>query len=171
MKALYLLISLVVASQLSAQDYNVALIPDSLKEKTNAVKRFEELKVVIKSPSKAVIKHKWAITILNEEGSRHSWYHNSYDKLQSLEDISGRLYDASGKHIRSIKKKEIADLSVDDNISLMTDNRIKQFNFYHKQYPYTVEFEDVFKFVEFLKVWKELGRLVQFSEKSGLPLS
>lgn len=24
----------------------------------------------------------------------------------------------------------------------MTDNRVKQFNFYHRQYPYTVEFED-----------------------------
>jgi hypothetical protein len=127
---------------LVAQDYNVSLIPDSLKINVHAVKRFEELKIEIKSPSKAVIKHKWAITILNEEGTRHSWYQNSYDKLQSLEDISGKLYDASGKHIRSIKKKEIADLSVDDNMSLMTDSRVKQFNFYHKLYPYTVEFED-----------------------------
>lgn len=143
MKQIITIIQILLCSTgLVAQDYNVSLIPDSLKVDAYAVKRYEELKVEIKSPSKAVIKHKWAITILNEEGAGHSWYQNSYDKLQSLEDISGKLFDASGKHIRSIKKKEISDLSVDDNISLMTDNRVKQFNFYHKLYPYTVEFED-----------------------------
>jgi len=146
---------------LIAQDYNVLLIPDSLKSNAHAVKRYEALKVEIKSPAKAVIKHKWAITILNEEGAGHSWYQNSYDKLQSLEDISGKLYDASGKHIRTIKKKEIADLSVDDNISLMTDNRVKQFNFHHKLYPYTIEFEDeqTLNGMFFLPTWNPVESL------------
>lgn len=144
-----------VASGAVAQHYDASLIPDSLKENANAVKRFEVLEVSIKSPSKAVVKHKWAITILNEEGARYASYQNSYDKLQSLEDISGKLFDASGKHLRSIRKKEIADVSSDDNMSLMTDNRIKYFDFHYKQYPYTVEFEDeqVYSGVFFLPAW------------------
>ncbi|HEX6914978.1 MAG TPA: DUF3857 domain-containing protein, partial [Chitinophagaceae bacterium] len=142
MKALLTLLAAFAVSQSFSQNYNVAAIPDSLKEKANAVKRYEELKVIIKSPSKAVIRHKWAITILNEEGAGHSWYYNFYDKLQSLDDINGELYDAEGKHLKSIKKKEISDVSHDDNMSLVTDARVKRFNFYYKQYPYTVEFED-----------------------------
>lgn len=155
MKQLFIAIFMLAASVVHAQGYDVSLIPDSLKENANAVKRFEVLEVIIKSPSKAVVKHKWAVTILNEQGFKYSWYHNSYDKLQSLEDISGKLFDASGKHLKSIKKKEISDLSMDDNISLMTDNRVKQFNFYHRQYPYTVEFEDeqVYDGIFYLPTW------------------
>ncbi len=39
---------------LSAQDYNVSLIPDSLKKNANAVTRYEEKIFEIKSPGKAV---------------------------------------------------------------------------------------------------------------------
>ena len=125
-----------------AQQYNVSTIPDSLKKNADAVKRFEELKVIIKSKSKAVIEHKYAITILNEEGAKFASYQNYYDNLQSLENISGHLYDAAGKEIRSVKKKDIADYSAFDNGSLISDNRFKRHNFYHNQYPYTVEYED-----------------------------
>ena len=124
------------------QKYNVATIPDSLKKNADAVKRFEELSVTIKSKSKGVVVHKYAITILNEEGAKFALYQNDYDKLQSLENISGHLYDAAGKEIKSVKKKDIGDYSAFDNVSLISDNRIKRHNFYYNVYPYTVEYED-----------------------------
>jgi hypothetical protein len=127
---------------LIAQQYNVGLIPDSLKKDVNAVKRFEETRVIIKSPSKAIVKHKYAITILNEEGARYSGYVNSYSKLHTINEVDGALYDASGKEVKSVKKKDIADRSYDDEMSLMTDARLKQHNFYYTNYPYTVEYED-----------------------------
>jgi transglutaminase-like putative cysteine protease len=141
------------------QDYNVALISDSLKQNANAVKRYEELRIIIKSPKKAVIKHKYAITILNEAGDEYCRYANSYDKLQSLSDIHGTLYDANGKEIKSIKKKDLSDLAYNDEISLMTDNRIKTYTFYYKQYPYTVEFEDEQEFdgIFYLPSWTPLS--------------
>lgn len=129
-------------SVINAQNYNAGLIHDSLKNNANAVKRMEELKVVIKSESRATVYHKYAITILNEEGASFAYYQNSYDKLQTLENISGHLYDRTGKEIKSIKKKDIGDFSARDNISLITDNRIKSHNFFYNDYPYTVEYED-----------------------------
>src|SRR3982750_1333936 len=92
-----------------AQSYNVFAIPDSLGKEANAVKRYEELRISIKGIDKAVIQHKYAITILNEAGRRYSVYSNDYDKLKSLSDIDGNLYDASGKHLKNVKKKDIAD--------------------------------------------------------------
>ena len=118
------------------------LIPDSLIKNANAVKRSEELHVIIKDIGKAVIKHKYAITILNESGDEYATYENSYDKLRSLTDISGHLYDAMGKSMRSMKKKDISNVSEDDGYSLLTDNRQKNYSFYCKTYPYTIEFED-----------------------------
>lgn len=139
-----LLIVLLLLSNVKgySQKYNTATIPDSLKKNADAVKRFEELKVTIKSTSKGIVTRKYAITILNEEGAKFALYQNDYNKLQSLENISGHLYDASGKEIKSVKKKDIADYSAFDNVSLVTDNRIKRHNFYYNSYPYTIEYED-----------------------------
>ncbi len=125
-----------------AQDYRVSLIPDSLKAEANAVKRFEELRVIIRSTEKAVIRHKYAITILNEKGDPYAYYENDYSNLMTLGDISGRLFDADGRQLRSVKKKDISDASASDDETLLTDTRIKRYAFYHKNYPYTVEFED-----------------------------
>lgn len=142
MKKLVYLLLLHCPLWLQAQQYNVALIPDSLRNNANAVKRMEETRVVIKDLDKAIVINKYAITILNEAGDRYAGYSNSYDKLHSLSDVSGHLYDAGGKAIRSVKKKDISDVSYDDNMSLATDMRIKRHNFYCRQYPYTVEYED-----------------------------
>jgi transglutaminase-like putative cysteine protease len=126
----------------AAQNYNVAAIPDSLIVGANAVKRMEELHVVIKALDKVIVRHHYAITILNEKGDEYAEYSNNYSSMHDLSDISGNLYDASGKKIRSVKKKDIADVANSDGMSLALDSRIKTHNFYHRQYPYTVEYED-----------------------------
>jgi Domain of Unknown Function with PDB structure (DUF3857)/Domain of Unknown Function with PDB structure (DUF3858)/Transglutaminase-like superfamily len=157
MKKLFILI-LIAPSWLQAQDYNVKQIPDSIKEGANAVKRLEELWVTTKSPSKAVIKHKYAITVLNEAGDAYAYYSNSYDKLRTLQDITGHLYDAEGKELKKVKKKDIQDVSYDDDMSLMTDDRIKRHAFYYKTYPYTVVYEDEQDFdgIFFLPHWQPM---------------
>jgi hypothetical protein len=142
MKQLTVLIASLFPLLLFGQNYNVLLIPDSLKQNANAVKRYEELYVEIKSPSKAVVKHKWAITILNEAGEKYNGYYNSYDKMKPLVDVSGRLYDGYGKQIRSVRKKDMEDVAAYDGISLVSDHRIKKHDFYFKEYPFTVEYQE-----------------------------
>ncbi|TKK71951.1 DUF3857 domain-containing protein [Ilyomonas limi] len=141
MKYLLLLMALGCLNILKAQDYNVALIPDSLKANADVVKRTEELHVIIKDEGKAIIKHKYAITVFNESGDEYAMYANSYRKMESLYDIDGNLYDAAGKRLKSVKKKDIADVSGDEE-SLVSDSRTKYHNFYCRSYPYTVEYED-----------------------------
>src|SRR5215831_13378381 len=111
MKIVCSLIFVLVFSFTYSQDYNVILIPDSLTKNSNAVKRFEELHVIIKSVEKMIVKHKYAITILNERGDDYAAYYNDYNKLHDLSDISGALYDAFGKKIKGVKKKDITDVS------------------------------------------------------------
>jgi hypothetical protein len=142
MRFFLIIIALAFSKVCDAQSYAVSLIPDSLMENVNVVKREELIYVTIKSPSKATVKRKYAVTILNEKGDNYATYFNSYSKLISLSDITGKLYDAQGKLIKSIKKKDIADMSMGDDMSLLTDDRSKSFSFYQKIYPYTVEFED-----------------------------
>ncbi|KAI9450903.1 transglutaminase domain protein [Russula earlei] len=125
-----------------AQDYKVSLIPDSLTQNADIVQRMEEIHVIIKDIDKAVVKRKYAVTILNEAGEGYARYGNAYDKFRSLSDIAGHMYDAEGKLLKSIRKKDIADITDNDGESLVSDGRVKLYAFYNKSYPYTVEFED-----------------------------
>ncbi len=141
MKYFYSLLLILCTISVNAQEYHVNLIPDSLKKDANAVKRFESYAVSVKSIDKVVIIHKYAITVLNEHGNRFATFYNYYDQLRSLDHIDGSLYDAQGKKIKSVKKKDIEDVSMQDGFSLMRDSRIKAHSFYYTQYPYTVEYE------------------------------
>ena len=142
MKKYLLWLMLVVYTSSMAQNYDVKLIPDSLVQNADAVTRFEEMRLTIYSTSSAKITHKWAVTVYNEAGSRYAAYSNSYNSMHDLSNISGELYDASGVKLKSVKRKDIADMRMEDGFSLMQDTRIKQHNFYYSQYPYTVQYED-----------------------------
>ncbi|HTS45901.1 MAG TPA: DUF3857 and transglutaminase domain-containing protein [Puia sp.] len=129
-------------SVLRAQSYNAQLIPDSLKTNAHAVKRYDEIILEIKSPAKAIEHEHHVYTILDEEGDVHAKYLSGYDKFISINSISGTLYDASGKEVKHIKKKDMQDISAGDEESLMTDIRYKVYDFYNHSYPYTVDFEE-----------------------------
>jgi len=125
-----------------AQDYKVSLIPDSLKQNADAIQRMEEIHIIVKDIDRAVIKRKYAVTIMNEAGEGYAYYGNYYDKFISLGDISGHMYDADGKLLKSIRRKDIMDITDNDGETLASDGRTKRYAFYNKSYPYTVEFED-----------------------------
>ncbi len=138
-KWLYLLL-LTPALQASAQ-YPVSEIPDSLLKKANAVLRYEETRVTVHSVSSASVYTKQVYTILNEAGLRHAGFVAYYDKFRKLGDVHGKLFDASGRLLRQVKKKEMEDVAYSDNFSLAQDGRLKKFDFYARNYPFTVEFE------------------------------
>ncbi len=125
-----------------SQSYNILLIPDSLLKNANAVVRFQETRIVIHSINSATVRKKYAYTILNEKGDHFAGYQNYYDDFKKISEVTGKLYDSFGQKIRSVKKKEMEDMAYDDHFSLITDARIKKYNFYCKQYPYTVEYEE-----------------------------
>lgn len=131
-----------------AQDgnYAVSKIPAALLVNSNVVKRFEELRFDVIDIGKARLYHKTAITILNEKGDDNANLEMGYDKLHSIESIEGRLYDQNGKKIQTLKKGDVRDISGTSEMSLAEDNRIKEFSFYHKSYPYTVEYETEVKY-------------------------
>lgn len=142
MKRIFFFIGLIITQQSIAQSYAVNQIPDSLKQHAHVVKRMEEIKVSLFALDKVVVKRKYALTILDQQGDEYAEYMNNYSSLEDLSDIEGVLYDATGKKIRTVKKKDLGDAPITDGFSLMLDDRIKKHNFYHRQYPYTVEYSD-----------------------------
>ena len=152
-----------------AQNFNTLLIPDSLRKDANVVKRFEEIVLEIKSPGKAVQKKRKVYTILNEEANSHARLFTFYNKFNSIDYVTGALYDLLGKEQKKIKKKDLEDFSYSDGFSLMNDTRFKTYEFYCRNYPYTVDFEeedDVDGILDF-DDWfpaQEAGMAVQYSK-------
>lgn len=130
-----------LATTAVAQEYAFKLIPDSLLKGADVVKRVDRDVVTIESKLKAERRYKLVYTILNEKGDDFANHQEYYDRFQSISDIEANLYDADGNKIKSLKKNEIKDLSGMGGGTEVSDDRIKAFGFYHKTYPYTVEFD------------------------------
>jgi len=140
-------------------DYAVSKIPAELLKKADVVKRMEEIRFEVVDPGKSRLYHKYALTILNENGDRYARLVLDYDKLRAIKSMDGTLYDAQGKKLKEMKKSEIKDLSGTSDISLMDDNRIKVHSFFHRLYPYTIEYESEVQIVGsfFFPAWDPLG--------------
>ena len=126
--------------------YAVANIPAALLKNANVVKRIGETRYEISSYTKMKLYKKEVITILNENGDEFAGLFEFYDKFRSIKSIEGKIYDASGKEVKSLKPRDIEDRSAVSEISLMEDSRVKIHHFYHRIYPYTVEYEVVMEF-------------------------
>ena len=142
----------------SAQSYNVALIPDSLKKDARAVVREEEIVLEIKSPDKAIETKHHVYTILNESADNIGGYSSYYDKFTSINRIDGILYDADGKEVKRVKKKDMEDRSYVSEENLADDVREKVYNFYCRVYPYTVDYSEE----------DEMNGILQFDEWAPL---
>jgi Domain of Unknown Function with PDB structure (DUF3857)/Transglutaminase-like superfamily len=142
MKSILSFLLLCVSVSLQAQSYNVALIPDSLKKNARAVMREQEYILEVKSPEKAVMKERHVFTILNENADNIGGYSSYYDAFTSISYITGILYDASGKEMKRVKKKDMDDHSYLDDLTLAQSARYKSYNFYCRVYPYTVSYEE-----------------------------
>jgi hypothetical protein len=148
MRYSFFLLSLFLSCVCFGEDVNYAVsaIPKDLLKNANVVKRIEEVRFEIINTGETVYYQKYALTILNEAGSRYAQFYQGYEKLIQVRSIEGALYDANGKQLKKLKNKDVQDVSgVSDN-NLFDDNRVKAHNFYFAAYPYTVEYEVEVKF-------------------------
>lgn len=122
-------------------EYAVGKIPLPLLKNANAVVRTDRTDFTIHSRKKATLYRRYAITILNEKADDLAELEEYYDRFRRIASVQGYLYDAAGQPLKKMKLKDMEDLSAVSSGSLMEDNRLKRFQFYHRVYPYTVEFE------------------------------
>lgn len=125
----------------AGEPYAVSNISAALLKNANVVKRMEHQRFEIHSLTSTTLKYKYAFTILNENAEKWAQFVEHYDKLRKIVSIEGNLYDGNGKLLKKLKSKDIQDMSAVSDISLIEDNRVKRHNFYHRVFPYTIEYE------------------------------
>ena len=164
-KIKFLAVVLLVINNISAQvDKRIALtIPKELKENANSVIRSQEVVININSRQLYTTKTKRIITVLNEYGNKGIDASEYYSKSERIKNIEATIYDAFGKEIKKIKKKDFKDQSIADGFSVLTDGRILYLDFTPTQYPYTIEYTSELETINtaFLPSWTPIERYLQ----------
>ncbi len=167
--------SWLISSPVHAADgeYAVNKIPAALLKNANAVIRLREEYTELQKEDKLFTREHYVITILNEDGARFSGMYEFYDKFNEIKSIEGALYDAMGVKIKTLKNKDIEDGSGSSGNNLADDNRYKRHNFYHRVYPYTIEYtiESVKKETMFFNPWVPVRTELISVQKSTFTVS
>ncbi|MES2419196.1 MAG: DUF3857 domain-containing protein [Bacteroidota bacterium] len=148
MRAIFLFLIWVVSSVASfaQQDYNVDLIPASLRNRANAIVRSEETLVDMRAPDNVVYIVKQAITVLNKNGEDNARIVLFYDKNTSIKSIKGEIYSATGKLQGKFSQNDFRDESAVSDFSLFEDSRVKHYLPPVYGYPYTMVYSYELRF-------------------------
>lgn len=135
---IFFLVTLISSAQKS--DFSVLTIADSLKENANAVVRLDQIDIVISSQRNMNIKNHRVVTVFNENGFDATDAYEFYDKSTSVKNIEAVIYDAFGKEIKRIKRKDFRDQSVVGGGTLFSESRYVYLDYTPVSYPFTVDF-------------------------------
>lgn len=127
-------------SSLAGNIYDVANIPEHLKEDAIAVMRKNHRTFEVSSERRASYTEHRVITILERRAEGLADLFISYDDFRRVRNVSGTIYDANGNKIRDLRNHEFIDRSAASAFSLYEDNRMIYTDIYQSQLPFTVEF-------------------------------
>ena len=120
---------------------HVDLIPDSLKDGSNAVIRHYTTSYIRESLEDYEVEVQYAVTVLNARGKNAAQLVIPYDRNSEVSDIQGTFYDENGIGIGKLKKKDVRDYPSNPSYTLFSDNRVKAFSPGIESFPYTVEYK------------------------------
>ncbi|WP_374174136.1 DUF3857 domain-containing protein [Flavobacterium tructae] len=151
-------------------EYSSAAIADSLKENANAVVRLDQIDIAILSQRTMNAKNRRVVTVLNEKGLSAIQAHEYYDKSTSVRSIEAVVYDAFGKEIKKVKRKDFKDQSVVGGSTLFSDSRVTYLDYTPISYPFTVEFSSEVQTssTAFIPSWMPLKGFYTSIEKAVL---
>ncbi|WP_235982464.1 DUF3857 domain-containing protein [Gelidibacter maritimus] len=137
---------------------NSHTIPINLVENANAVVRWDDSYIEVKSPNKMLHTNKRIVTILNSSGNAKVDASLGYDKAVSIKKMEARIYNSDGKEIKRIKKKDFEDVSAVDGGTLYSDSRVKYLKYTPTDYPYTVVFdtEVEYNYTAYIRRWRPI---------------
>ncbi|MFY0603041.1 MAG: DUF3857 domain-containing protein [Flavobacteriaceae bacterium] len=122
-------------------DLNALLIPKELKEDANIVIRNESRIITLEAVDQMTVKVSRTITVLGKLGDDYVTTDVGYDDDTKINVLSAEIYDAFGKRLKKIKKKDFLDLSAVSGGTIYSDSRLKRFVYTPINYPYTVKFD------------------------------
>lgn len=144
-KLSYVFVIILLGYTSLAQQYNVLTIGQELLTNANAVVRLEQKEFEVIDKGRATQRIKNVTTILNEEAADvFTTFQVNYNKFIKVKKLEGKVYNALGKEIYSLKNSDIRDIGLGVvQQSEISDTRVKlaQIDKKNFNYPFTIEYE------------------------------
>lgn len=133
-------------------------IDDEMKENSNAVVRLDDNLIEVKAHNRLIYSCKRIITILNKRGNSDIGAVVHYNNNINIRKLEAVIYNAFGKEIKKVKKKDFVDVSAVSGGTLYSDSRIKYLDHTPINYPYTlvIEKEIEYKSTAFVPGWRPI---------------
>ncbi len=122
-------------------NYASIVVPQNLLEHANSVLLFDDVNIVIESQKSMIVKKIKAVRLLNELGIKNIDANEYYNKSTKIKQIEAKIYNASGKVIKTFNSGDFTDTSVADGFSVISDGRSKYMDLTPTEYPLTIVYE------------------------------
>jgi len=133
---------IIIQSQpVQGQNYNVSLIPDSLRQGSGAVIRESVMDIRVFSPRKVVVAQKLVITVFTEADDHYIKFRESYSSFVKFRKLKAYIYNESGDFERQTELSGFKDQGDYSNDNLFSEIRYKSLYPAFPRFPYTVEYE------------------------------
>jgi hypothetical protein len=124
--------------------YNLSSVPESVKNKAAVITHLENTELIIESLDKATLNVHKVFTVLNETGKNALLFNKYTSKYVSLDDVEIRVYDAAGKQIEKVRKKDMATTITGEG--LIEEGNVTFYPITALSYPVTVDLKYEEKF-------------------------
>lgn len=165
-----ILFALCISSSCLAQDFDFSIltIPDTLKYKANSLIRQDITTVDVSDSFTLNHSRRRVITVFNKVGIQDIEGYVSYSNNVRVKNVSAVVYNAFGKEIKKIKRRDFQDVSAVDNVTMYSDSRVLYMNYTPTTYPFTVVFESevVSKTTAFIPRWMPVQGYYSATENS-----
>ncbi|MCP3928446.1 MAG: DUF3857 domain-containing protein [Bacteroidetes bacterium] len=113
-------------------------IDKALLNNAYSVVRYDNTAVTLKSIENVQVHSSYAISVLNKKGDEWLVFSEMYKEGSSkIKDIVIEILDANGRLIKKVKKNEIEDYASNGDYSMISDNRVKLYQYHPTSYPLT----------------------------------
>jgi transglutaminase-like putative cysteine protease len=144
-KQILFLFFLVVFGKAKGDNYAVGTIPEELKTDAYAVVRESSESFIQQDERTGIYKKTHVITVLNNNGKSFSDWMIYENKFRELKSFSGTVYNAEGKIIKKIGKKDL-NTTAFSSADLATDDTRTFYQYQPPFYPYTIKYEYEMKY-------------------------
>ena len=118
-------------------NYDIALIPEAMKQNAFSVVREELVEFEVKAVDKAYYRVHKVVSVLSEAGKGELFFYESSDDFQSLGDVSIQLFDSKGKLIHKYSKSDLTKQAYGSG--LVPDGKIYYLGVQAPEYPVTMQ--------------------------------
>lgn len=130
------------SSQLPEKNPEYAVLSQllSLKSDHSVVQNYDA-RLEINSEDHAIYHLRTVTTVMNTDARDAGRMVLPYGGFQEIRSVNGGLYSRDGRLIRKLENNDATDIAITGNYNLYDDTRLKIFELYHNEYPYTVVYD------------------------------